>query len=117
MFIANLDPLAFGMAGIALLLSLISLLIIVFYLRKLALAAMRMADAFMAVLEAHGYFEDDTDDGAVDTTDPPHDPNATAPLPELDGESSVEDDADIEQEAELAVIFHRVAREEDLALA
>ncbi len=123
MFIANLDPLAFGMAGIALLLSLISLLIIVFYLRKLVLASMRMADAFMAVLEAHGYFEDDDEgDNEEDTIDPPDDPHTTAPLPdELDNESSSsseeENEADIEAEAELALIFRRMTREEDLILA
>ncbi len=148
MLFMNIDPLAFGMAGIALLISLISLLILVAYVRKLANAAMHLASAFYTFLETQGCFDEQSDEDAEDDEDeeesddddesvaasgdnddpPPHSGGSyyvTSPLSESrpgddDPLGSVrvhrtvpeDNDADLEEDAALEVIFHRVDRAE-----
>ena len=127
MIFVNTDPLAFGMAGLALMLALISLLIVVYYVRKLALSTAAMAEAFRAVLDTYvftsdfdfsddfdGAEEDDEDDDgdgrdADDDDDddaplpPGDDPNATAKLRSFASAELSE----AEEEAALAVVLWR----------
>jgi hypothetical protein len=112
MIFLSFDPLAFGMAGLALSLSLVALLFVIFYVRKLALAAAQTAVGFHRLLEAYGFFDelddeedgddsDDSDDSGPDSPTPPAlNIYATAPLPEA------HPDEETEADATLAMLLH-----------